>query len=127
MNNEQNELVNLENRFWQAIVEEDADTAISMLDEPAIMVSEHGPMQFNHAAYREMAQQAKMVVKSYELSDMRVVFPNEDTAILTYKVKQALQLRGQSRQTVEEMADSSVWAKKDDGWKCVMHTETSLI
>jgi ketosteroid isomerase-like protein len=120
------EVIDLETKFWQSLVDEDTDTALSMLDEPALMVSPHGAMQFDHEQYRQMAEQGSMVVKSYELSDMQVVFPTESTAVLTYRVKQALSERGKSRQIEQEMADSSVWTKKDGQWLCVMHTETPM-
>lgn len=120
------ELVQLEHRFWQSLVEEDADTAIGLLDEPALMVSAHGAMQFDHAAYRKMAGQGPMVIKSFELSDMKVLFPDEDTAVLTYHASQALAARGQSEEIQQEMTDSSVWLRKDGAWRCVMHTETPV-
>ncbi len=50
-------------------------------------------MQFDHAGYRKMAEQGSVVLKAFKLSDMQVVFPNEYTAVLTYKVKQDIQSR----------------------------------
>jgi hypothetical protein len=120
------ELMDLETRFWQSMVDEDTDTALSMLDEPALMVSEHGAMQFDHQQYRKMAEQGKMVVKSFEFSDMNVVFPTEETAVLTYRVKQAIATRGNSDVIKQEMADSSVWTHKGGQWLCAMHTETPV-
>ena len=32
-------LIELENKFWKSMVDEDTDTALAMLDEPALMVS----------------------------------------------------------------------------------------
>jgi hypothetical protein len=119
-------LVELETKFWQSLVDEDTDTAIGMLDEPALMVSSHGAMKFNHADYKRMAMQGPMVVKSFELSDVDVVFPKEDTAVLTYRVKQWLTQRGKTEELKQEMADSSVWARKSGKWLCVMHTETPI-
>ena len=101
-----------------------AHTTLTLLDEPALMVSEHGAMQFDHTGYRQMAEHGDMVIKSFELSDMQVVFPREDTAVLIYRVKQALARRGESRQFEQQMTDSSVWTRKDGQWLCVMHTET---
>jgi hypothetical protein len=121
-----NDLINLEKKFWQSMVDEDAETAIAMLDEPALMVSSHGTMKFDHEQYRQMAEQGSMVIKSFELSDMNVVFPTEQTAVLTYRVKQALSERGKTKQIQQEMADSSVWMYKDGKWLCVMHTETPI-
>ena len=116
----------LEKRFWQSMVDEDTDTALSMLSEPSLMVSSHGTLQFDHAAYRQMAEHGDMVVKSFQLSDMNVVFPTNDTAVLTYRVKQAVAQRDGSQELKQEMADSSVWSRKDGSWRCVMHTETPL-
>lgn len=119
-------LVDLENKFWRSMVDEDVDTALAMLDEPALMVSPHGTMKFDHAAYREMAEKGSMVVKSFALSDVNVVFPTEETAVLTYKVKQSLAPRGETKAIEQDMADSSVWTRKNGQWLCVMHTETPI-
>lgn len=117
-------LFDLEKKFWQSIVEEDAETATGLLTDPAFMVSSHGPIKFDHAGYRRMAEQGSMVVKSYELSDMDATFPNDDTAILTYKVKQVLSPRGKSEEVTEEMKDTSTWVRDEGAWRCVMHTES---
>ena len=119
-------LIDLENKFWQSLVDEDTDTALAMLDEPALMVSSHGAMKFDHAAYRQMAEKGSMVLKSYQLSNMDVVFPAEDTAILTYSVKQAMAPRGNGQSVTQQMADTSTWVRKRGQWQCVMHTETPL-
>ena len=49
------ELIALEQRFWQTMVDGNTDDALRMLAEPAGMVSSHGAMQFDHAGYRKMA------------------------------------------------------------------------
>lgn len=74
-------LIALETKFWQSMVDEDTDTAVKMLAEPAPMVSAHGAMKFDHDAYRRMAEQGSNVLTSFELSDMDVTFANDDTAI----------------------------------------------
>jgi hypothetical protein len=119
-------LIDLETRFWQSIVDQDTETAVSLLNEPALMVSSHGAMKFDHAGYRKMAEQGTMVVTSFKLSDVEVVFPNDTTAILTYRVKQNVASRGQAeKSTTQEMNDTSTWIRQSDSWRCVMHTETS--
>ena len=106
------------------MVNQDTDAALEMLSEPALMVSSHGSMKFDHAGYRKMAEQGPMVLASFELSDLDVVFPNETTAILTYRVKQAMAPRGKSEKKVQEMNDTSTWIQTGQRWQCVMHTET---
>jgi hypothetical protein len=117
-------LIDLEKRFWQSMVDQDAETAIEMLSEPALMVSTQGAFKFDHDTYRKMADEGPKVLTSYELSNVDVVFPNESTAVITYRVKQGLSPRGDGKATVEEMNDTSTWIKDGDRWQCVMHTET---
>ena len=118
-------MIELETKFWQSMVDQDADVALEMLNEPALMVSAHGAMKFDHDAYRKMAEQGSEVLTSFELSNMDVVFPNDKTAILTYRVKQGVAPRGKQRGSVQEMNDSSTWIRTGQEWKCVMHTETA--
>ena len=55
---------------------------------------------------------------------MEVVFPNDATAILSYRVKQGVAPRGKKGATTEQhMNDTSTWVKTDHGWRCAMHTE----
>ncbi|MDM0013571.1 nuclear transport factor 2 family protein [Variovorax sp. J22P168] len=120
-------LVDLETRFWQSMVDDDTDAALSMLNEPAVMVSSHGAMQFDHEGYRKMAEQGTMRVTAFELDDFDLAAPNDATAILTYTVKQSVAERGRpGAATTTDMLDSSTWLRTADGWRCVMHTETPL-
>jgi ketosteroid isomerase-like protein len=126
MNASNQTLIDLEQKFWKSIVDQDADTAVSLLAEPALMVSSHGSMQFDHDGYRQMAEKGSMVLTDYELDDMKVLFAADDTAILTYKVKQTMSPRGKPDRITQEMADTSTWVKKGQRWLCVMHTETPV-
>jgi len=119
-------LIDLEKKFWQSMVDQETDVALQMLEEPALMVGAHGAIKFDHAGYRKMAEQGSMIVKSFELSDVETVFPNDATAILTYRVKQKVAARQDGKSTVQEMNDTSTWVSTRDGWKCVMHTETPV-
>ncbi len=124
-------LVDLETKFWQSMVDQDTDTAVALLTEPATMVSAHGAFQFDHATYRKMADQGDMVVTAFKLSDMEVAFPTEEVAILTYRVKQNVAPRSNGKKaaakdngTEQEMLDSSTWIHTDGRWQCAMHTES---
>ncbi len=117
-------LIKLETRFWQSMVDQDPRTAVSLLHEPALMVSTHGSLKFDHAGYRKMAEQGTMIVTAFELKDFQVVFPNDTTAVLLYGVKQTVAKRGESHGTTQEMNDTSTWIRTGNDWQCVMHTET---
>lgn len=127
MTTDRDELIGLEKKFWQSMVDNQTDVALGMLAEPSFMVSPMGAMKFDHAGYRGMAEQGKMIVKRYELGKMDVTFVGESTAILSYEVKQVLAARGkQEDETEQHMTDTSTWVKVGGKWKCAMHTETPV-
>lgn len=117
-------LVDLETKFWQSMVDQDTDSALSLLCEPAVMVSAHGAMKFDHEGYRKMADQGTMALASFKLSDVEVIFPNEATAILMYHVQQTMTPRGKIESVTQEMTDSSTWVHNGKNWLCAIHTET---
>ena len=92
MTNADSQIVDLEKKFWQSLIDNDTDTAVSLLNEPSLMVSSHGAMQFDHDGYRKMADEGPLVVKSYKLDNVQVFHPNDDMAVVTYRVTQAVAL-----------------------------------
>jgi len=118
-------LIDLETKFWHAMVDENVGAATELLAEPALMVSAHGAIKFDRRMYSKMAQEGTRVVTSFAFSDMQVEFPTESMAILTYRVKQGVAPRDdRARSTEQVMHDSSVWLRTNGQWQCVMHTET---
>ena len=93
-----------------------------MLTEPALMVSGHGLLKFDHATYEKMASKDEMKLVDFEFSDFDVVFPNEDVAVASYRVRQDMQAKG--KPFTQEAFDSSTWVRTDGDWKCVAHTES---
>ena len=118
----QNEIRRLESAFWQSLVDRDADAATAMLAPEALMVSSHGTMRFDPAQYTKMLDDPKHGLLEYSLSDMDVLFPNDDVAIATYRAQQTMEMDG--RRMDQDVVDSSTWVRADGGWKCVAHTES---
>ena len=117
-------LIDLEKKFWQSMVDNDPDTAVDLLGESSLMVSQHGVIQFDRDGYRKMAEQGPNVLSAFELSDVNVAFPNDSIAILSYHVTQTVKQRGKEKGTRQEVNDTSTWVKNGDRWQCVAHTET---
>jgi len=116
------EIERLEKAFWNSMVEGKPEVATKMLTEPAVMVSGHGAMKFDHAEYTKMANDDRHKLVDYTLSELDVVFPREDVAIATYLVDQEVEREGKASRT--KQYDSSTWLKVDGQWRCVMHTES---
>jgi hypothetical protein len=82
-----------------------------------------------HSAYAEgifnVDQEVEAVrktdLKSFSLSDTTVAFPDQDTAVLTYKVN------AQGTQEGKDMSGTyncaTIWHKSGTDWKAVFHTE----
>ena len=115
------EIEQLEHAFWSSLVDRDVDAATGLLAPQALMVSSRGAMQFDPSQYAKMLQDPRHGLIDYTLSDMAVLFPTEDIAIVTYRAKQAMQTDG--KQLEQAVVDSSTWVKLDGKWKCAAHTE----
>jgi hypothetical protein len=116
------EIEKLEQTFWQSMVDGKVGVATDMLAEPALMVSGHGLLKFDHAGYERMAAEDRNRLVDFKLSDMEVVFPRNDLAIATYRASQSMEVDGKPVQ--KEAFDSSTWVRLHEGWKCVAHTES---
>ena len=119
-------LIEFETNFWQSMVDQNTDAALQLLHDPSMMATAHGAMKFDHAGYRKMAEQGPMVVKSFELSDVEVMFPTETTAVLTYRVKQTVGARDGGNSKTQDMSDTSTWVHLGNRWQCVLHTESPM-
>ena len=60
-------------------------------------------------------------LKSYALSDVKMMMPTSDTAILTYKVNSQAEAQGQD--ISGDYYCSSVWVNRGGKWLAVMHSE----
>jgi ketosteroid isomerase-like protein len=119
---QQSEVEALEHLFWKSIVDRDSEAAIAILCEPALMVSSHGAMKFDHAGYRKMAEDSSYRLLEYTISNMQVLCPTPDTAIATYNVRQVTEAKGKKMEM--DVTDSSTWVKVDGKWRCAIHTES---
>ena len=119
-------LIDLETKFWQSMVDQDTSAALKLLHDPACMATAHGAMKFDHAGYRKMAEQGPVVVTSFALIDVEVMFPTKTTAVVIYRVKQSVEARGGGNSTTQDMSDTSTWVNVDNRWLCVLHTESPM-
>ena len=118
----QGEIMDLERKFWQSMVDGDIDTAVSLLDEQSISVGAMGLRYFDPAGYREMARSGDARLTSFGFLDERVLFPTPDVAIASYKARQSFNLDGKIHEMV--VYDTTTWVRKGGKWVACAHTET---
>jgi len=70
---------------------------------------------------QEVASLSKSDLKSFSLAEMTVVFPDKDTALLTYKVTTEGTQDG--KDVSGSYYTSSIWKKRAADWHAIFHTE----
>lgn len=118
------EIKQLETNFWQAMVDKDAKGAAAMIADEALVTGSMGTMKIDPAKYEKMTEDGQWTLEKFAFSDVDVVFPADDVAVIAYQVHQTGEMKGERMNM--HCADSSTWVRNGDGWKCALHTETIL-
>ena len=124
MTNDKQQIIDLETRFWQSMKDKDPTAAKAMIADEGLVAGRMGTMRIDPAKYAKTTEEGQWTLKSFDLKDVDVVFPNKDTAIIAYKVHQTGDHKGQPIDMT--CADSTVWVRSGDSWKSALHTETIL-
>ena len=117
-------IVKLEKTFWQSMVDKDADKAMTMIADECLITGPMGTMRSDPEDYKRMTEVGDWELDKFEFSDVQVIFPADDTAIIAYKVHQTGTMKDQPMDL--NCADSTTWVRDGDDWKCALHTETVL-
>ena len=117
-------IVKLEKTFWQSMVDKDAETAMKMIADECLITGPMGTMRSDPEDYKRMTETGEWELDDFEFSDVQVIFPAEDTAIIAYKVHQTGKMKNGPMDLT--CADSTTWVRDGDEWKCALHTETIL-
>ena len=119
------ELLQLERRYWKAIQDQDAETAMSLSDETCIIVGAQGVGKLTREALGGLMKPSKMIctIDAFELDERaQVTQLTEDVAILAYKVHEDVTVDG--KKVSFDASDASTWVKRGGKWRCALHTES---
>ena len=116
------QLVELERRYWQALMAKDVEAAIELTDDPCIVAGASGVGSIDHARYAAMVKNATWAIVDFELSDVQARLLGDDTAIVAYTVHEELTVDGAP--VSFDAADTSTWVRRDGRWLCALHTES---
>jgi len=116
------ELLDLEKRYWQALKDQDVDTAVRLTDEPCIVTGAQGVGAIDRKTLGAMIKAASYTLHHFELKEgAQVRLLGDDVAIVAYEVHEELTVEG--KPVAFDAADSSTWVRRDGRWLCAMHTE----
>lgn len=116
------ELIELEKRYWQAMKDGDAATALSLTDDPCIVAGPQGVGSIDKRTLEAMIGSTAYKIDSFALKDgARMRRIGDDVAVLAYEVHEELTVDG--KPVSIDAADCSTWVRKDGRWVCALHSE----
>jgi uncharacterized protein (TIGR02246 family) len=116
------ELIDLEKQYWQAIKDKNADVAMQLSDDPCIVTGAQGVGRVARRTLAGMLKSASYTLHDFQLRDVQVQLVTNDVAILAYKVHETLTVDG--KPVTLEAADASTWVRRDGRWQCALHAES---
>lgn len=118
------ELFEVEKRFWDAMKQKDARTAEKLTDNNCIVVGAQGVSAIDRKTMAKMTTEGQWDLQQYtfDSKNAQVRFIADDIAIVAYKVNEHLVVDGKTLPI--EANDSSVWVRRDGEWLCALHTES---
>ena len=116
------ELVRLEKRYWLALQDKDPETAVSLSDDPCLVVGAQGVGEIDNRAMADLVEGADYNLDHFEFDNVTVRPLTDDVAIVAYKVSEELVVDGKPVNL--EAYDSSVWIRRNGKWLCSLHTES---
>jgi uncharacterized protein (TIGR02246 family) len=116
------ELLGLEKRYWQAIKDRDAETAMRLTDEPCIVTGAQGLGALDRKTLGAMMKAATYTLHRFEIKEgAQVRLLRDDVAIVAYRVHEELTVDG--KPVSIDAADASTWVRRDGRWLCALHAE----
>ena len=121
---QEQELIDVERQFWNAMQEKDAATASKLTDDQCVIVGAQGVSAIDAGTMAKLTSEGQWELKQYSFDEQsrQIRFLTDDIAIVAYPVKERVIVDGETLPI--EANDSSVWVRRDGQWRCALHTES---
>ncbi|MDQ2767467.1 MAG: nuclear transport factor 2 family protein [Gemmatimonadota bacterium] len=118
------EIIETEQRFWDAMQTKDGEAAARLTDDGCIIVGAQGVSAIDRKSMQKMTKEGKWELKQFSFNEKtrQVRFISDDVAIVGYTVNEEIVVEGKALQF--DAHDSSVWVRHDGEWRCALHTES---
>ena len=116
------QLIDLEKKYWDAMITKDVDTAVRMSDDPCYIAGAQGVSAISNEQYRKLMTDGKWQLHEYTMDRIQARLVAPDVAIIAYTVTEKLTVEGKPLTMTAN--DTSTWTRKNGEWKCSMHTES---
>lgn len=121
----ENQILELEKKYWKAMETRDFDTVKKLTRFPCIVAGKDGVRSVDEASFKKMFDSgAGSQMKVLDISDAESDIIDERTATLAYLIELEYQVKDQK--SSGKCACTSTWIKENGNWICAMHTESDL-
>ena len=119
----ENELMELERQYWQAMKDKDVAAALRLTEDPCIIAGASGIGSIGSATFVKLMEGATWTLHDFQLMPgAKVRMLGDDVAVLAYKVHEEVTVEG--KPVWLDAADASTWVRRDERWLCALHTES---
>lgn len=118
------ELLALERSYWDALKDRDTRTVGRLTAEDSTVAGASGVAVFDPPSISKFMESVTYRIKDYRI-DPQTVRVNricDDAVAIAYAVHEDLEVEGKPVKL--DAHDTSVWKRTDNGWTCVLHTES---
>jgi uncharacterized protein (TIGR02246 family) len=116
------ELLELEKQFWQAIKDKNAEATARLSDDPCLITGAQGVGRIDKQAMMGLTKAQSYTLHDFRISDPQVRLLGDEVAVLAYNVHEELTVEG--KPVTIDAADASTWVRRDGRWVCALHTES---
>lgn len=116
------ELLALENQFWQALKDKDAEAVARLSDDPCLITGAQGVSSVDRKAMRGLTESGPYTLHDFEIRDPQIRLIGDDVAVVAYHVHEELTVEGEP--VTLDAADASTWVRRNGRWVCALHTES---
>ena len=118
------ELLGLERSYWDALKDRDTRTVGRLTAHDSTVAGAQGVGAFDPPSIAKYMESVSYKIKDYRIDpkSVRVNQICDDVVSIAYGVHEDLEVDGKPVQL--DAFDTSVWKQSDNGWICVLHTES---
>jgi hypothetical protein len=117
------EILDLETQYWQAIKNNDPETAERLSHDPCIISGPQGLAKLDKKSLADVMRNPAYTVHNFKIGDdAQVELLDDDVAVLAYNVHEELTVNGKRLEI--DAADTSTWIRRNGRWECALHTES---
>jgi hypothetical protein len=121
----ENQIIELEKKYWEAMQTHNYETVKSLTHFPCIVAGRNGVKSVDEINFKKMFESGKdKKMRVLSFSGFETQKLNENTIITGYEME--LEYPADENSTVAKCACSSTWVKENENWVCALHSETEL-